>query len=164
MPASKTWKPTEHICQSCGRAFLTGGRGRARAHALFCSRECSGTGQVKKRVIRDLSPTAAAYTAGLLDGEGSIIVWKRKERQSAGLSVRVVIVNTYEPVMDWLESVVGGTKANKPAAYPTNFSQTPKPIWSWVVNGRNAVILLNQLLPYMVIKKERAVYAISTLT
>lgn len=111
-----------------------------------------------KPAVADMSPTEAAYLAGIIDGEGTILVYPRPP--SSRLSVRVVVVNTDEPLMDWLETL-GGNR-NWKTTRPTNYSDHPKPCWSWVVNGMNAVAILKQVLPYMIIKKAKAEYAIST--
>ena len=96
-----------------------------------------------------MSPTEAAYFAGLLDGEGTILVWQRKDRLASRLSIRAVIVNTDYPVMEWLAEHVGG-------------NVNDKPIWSWTVNGPNAVSVLKQALPYLVIKRAKAIAAVES--
>jgi hypothetical protein len=150
--------PLEKTCVWCSAKFLVGGRGRPPRHVQYCSRSCSAQGRTLKPVVADLSVPEAAYLAGIIDGEGSVLVMKRPP--STRLSVRVVVVNTDEALMDWLEKI-GGNR-NWHTTRPTNFSNNPKPIWSWVVNGHNAVAILRQVLPYMIIKKAKAEYAIST--
>jgi hypothetical protein len=113
---------------------------------------------VFKPVVANLSETEAAYLAGIIDGEGTILVYPRPP--SIRLSVRVVVVNTDEALMDWLETL-GGNR-NWKTSRPTNYSANPKPCWSWVVNGMNAVAILKQVLPYMIIKKNKAQRAIDS--
>lgn len=77
------------------------------------------------------------------------------------LGLRVVIVNTHRPVLDWLAETVGGNITTHPVTH-TNYSRQPKPCWTWVVNGQNAVFVLTQLLPYLIIKREKAIAGIAS--
>jgi hypothetical protein len=104
---------------------------------------------------KTLSESEAAYAAGLLDGEGSIILWKPKGSQSRRMRLRILIINTYEPVMDWLVSRIGGAIHRRQHA-STNYSSNPLPIWTWTVHGSNAVAVLKQLMPFMIIKRDKA--------
>src|SRR4051794_20740972 len=57
-------------------------------------------------------PTSEAdlgYIAGLVDGEGSITIIRRKSNNK----VCVSIVNTHRPVLEWLVETVGGCLTGK---------------------------------------------------
>lgn len=153
------YQPAERSCPQCGTAYLVGGRGNRQANAKFCSKRCAAAGRVLAPTVTTLTPTQAAYVAGLLDGEGSIVSFMRPggiHRQ-----IRVVIVNTDRPVIDWLAETVGGNVNTVTRRY-TNFKRDPKPVFTWVVNGHNAIALLGQLLPFLIIKRDKALAAIES--
>ena len=95
----------------------------------------------------DLSETEKAYIAGIIDGEGSILLAK-KER---GFVPVVIVTNTSEILIDFLEKKIGGRIRTKAQGMGS------KPIWRLVVANRPSVYpLLKLLLPYLVVKRERA--------
>lgn len=106
-------------------------------------------GQLNKS--QDLAPTMAAYFAGILDGEGTILI--RGPR-----SVRISIANTYRPLMDLLESILGG-RATTVALVPNR-----KQGWRWQISHRSDCLwLLRQLQPYVLIRKDRLEEAVAAL-
>lgn len=70
----------------------------------------------------------------------------------------MTIVNTDRPSIEWLLETVGSgsvfDKARREAHY--------KPLYTWQIYGHNAVALLKQLVPYMIIKRAKALSAIET--
>jgi hypothetical protein len=160
--ANRLTTPTEKTCGTCGTVFLTGGRGRPARARRWCSRACARAQQIKRPTVSNLTVAQAAYLAGMIDGEGSILVWQRKDRAIGQRSARVVVVNTDRPVMDWLLANVGGNLNNKPDTRPSAFGTPRKPCWTWIVNGQNAVNILTQVLPYLVIKRDKAIAAIAS--
>jgi len=94
----------------------------------------------------------------MIDGEGSIILMKRPP--SVRLSLRVIVVNTDIGLMRWLSQFGGSvnTRSNINSA----FTATPKPIHTWTVNGMNAAALLRQVIPYLIIKRDKAEIAIAS--
>jgi len=144
-------QPT-NTCQNCGKLFVAYGKKRQETQK-FCSSLCAGRG---KQVwsIPILSPTDAAYIAGFLDGEGSIMLINKGKR----VNLRVVLAQSIRgrAVLDWISSVIGaGISVNK---------NTPNPKHAvgltWVCNGRVAELLLKQLLPYLKIKHCQAELAL----
>ena len=103
-----------------------------------------------------------AYISGIFDGEGTVILlqarvkWHRLSRQT-----RVVFYNTCLELLKWIQAKVGAgfiqlfAKAGTPVDgtkyrrannfYGLTLSHTP---------GRN---LLRDMLPYLIVKKKRAV-------
>jgi len=90
-----------------------------------------------------------AYIAGILDGEGSIMFVKPTQRWQAKVGM------TDEPVIRWLASF-GGT---------VQLGSTPpprKPTWTWAVaRRRDLEHLLKATLPYLQVKREKALTAIA---
>jgi hypothetical protein len=111
-----------------------------------------------------LTPGQAGYLAGLLDGEGSIIAMKRND--GTVKSYRMHIANTHQGVLQWCQQTTGlGTvhlqtkpKFSLDPKRP-NAHLTYKTCWSWATYGVKAASVLKQLLPYLQIKRDRAVQA-----
>jgi hypothetical protein len=102
----------------------------------------------------DLPVEVAAYIAGLVDGEGSIILYKR----GTGVQMRLTIANTYQPVLSWMVDVTGvGAVITRSS---TNINHKAG-AW-WQANSEAAETVLRQIRPYLIIKAEQADLAIST--
>jgi len=99
-----------------------------------------------------------AYTAGIVDGEGSIHIMRSKDvsyKTSLKYELRVSIGNTNEWLCQWLKMQFGGCVS----------SHTPlKPHWkrsyNWLMRANKARDFLELILPYLVIKKTHAELAI----
>lgn len=90
-----------------------------------------------------------AYMAGIVDGEGCITI--HSTRGYFGLEIYVV--NTYKPLLDWVESLFGG------ATYLHKVKTSPR--WDWQIRGKDAQDLLITLLPYLIVKRNQAELAIA---
>lgn len=106
-----------------------------------------------------MSRTDAAYLAALLDGEGSIIALKRPD--GTVKSYRVHIANTYFPVLEWCKKVTGLGRVD--AVNPQKRAAHHLSCGAWKVHGVKAASVLRQLLPYMQIKKAKALVAIEAM-
>ncbi len=97
--------------------------------------------------IKDLS-----YTAGIIDGEGSICLIKRSTRyQKIFLSVSVG--NTNEWLIQWLKMQYGGDIS-------TSKNKTGSTMWHWDITRYKASNFLKLILPYLRIKRPQAELAI----
>lgn len=99
-------------------------------------------------------PTEAeiGYIAGMIDGEGSILVYQRW--------VTVTVANTDRPLMDWL-AARGGRIAVRHK--PGNGNHR-RQVYSWDVSKKLDVLnLLQQVLPYLIVKRDKAEQAIAFL-
>ena len=88
-----------------------------------------------------------AYIAGLLDGEGCIQI--NGDKYSMNINIR----NTVKAPLEFVEGILGGSI----------HSYLPKRgyiCYTWRLCGAKAAIVLGFLLPYLIIKKERAILAI----
>lgn len=110
-----------------------------------------------------LTVAELAYTAGMLDGEGSIMLIKTGKdanRPNSGYYVHltVKIVNTNREVIDWInqrwESSEKAIYTRKPRG---NFRQ----MYGWQINGKNAYNFILDVYPYLIIKKKQADIAIA---
>lgn len=140
-------------CPTCRRTFEIGSRNR-RARTIFCSKRCRALYQEK--LARRLSPTEAAYLAAMVDGEGSVVLLKRPD--GSVKSYRLVVGNTYVPMLQWCQRVTGIGSVNR----RTLASKSPnhKACWSWEAYGVKAGSVLRQIIPFMQEKRERAVAAL----
>ena len=118
----------------------------------------------------EVKGTDLAYTAGLLDGEGTISIQvfnytryaprKKKKGQGVygrktptGFELRISIDNTYLPLGIWLKERFGGIvyihKGNR------------LPLFRWILKSEKARIFLLSVFPYLTIKKTQAEVAIA---
>lgn len=93
------------------------------------------------------------YLAGIVDGEGSIVIYKGSAAGS--FTSEVVIPNTSLNLMKWLTDNFGGRYS---VLYPKNsHGYNRKPLYRWRVSGKkNRENLILGILPYMVIKRKQA--------
>ena len=94
------------------------------------------------------------YIAGMLDGEGSILIIKRKnERQHRNPEIYIQIVNTNQDVIFWIEQKLGGTSQ----VTRQNSQKGYLPLYSWHLSGFIPCYCLLQVLsPFLIIKKPKA--------
>ena len=100
-----------------------------------------------------------AYTAGLVDADGSIIIsrvnWKGENgHKRPDHRVAVQVTNTHRPVLEQLVEEYGGSIANKPMTKGSFF--TRRKHYNWSVAGVRAVSMLERLRPYLIIKADQA--------
>lgn len=91
------------------------------------------------------------YMAGLLDGEGNIMIYKVREYHQ--LSVRVT--NTDMSMLRRLQSTFGGA-----IGQPDGSPHRNHPCCSWCLQGPAAAKFLGTLLPYLITKQRQARLAV----
>jgi len=104
--------------------------------------------------------TDKAWTAGIIDGEGSIFVMaqKRKDRERDTNYILRVSVQSTDPYMTtelkrlWPDGAEFAVRRDK----RENCSDTMK----WQLNGRRAAFFLKEVLPYMKVKTTQADLAV----
>jgi hypothetical protein len=151
-----TRRRTIKICVVCGTQFETGGRAGSRDK--FCSRKCQAVLRTHSAVANKMSDTDSAYFAGLMDGEGSIIIAKNKGGRNTW---RATISNTDFDLLNWCKKVTGcGSIVRHENSNPLHATSGAWQCYSW-----NARSILKQLLPYLKIKEkiDRAVRMIAEL-
>lgn len=114
----------------------------------------------KKSRLKLLTEGMKGYVAGLIDGEGCIVISKCN-RYRLGLNCWISIANTSLELMNWLVENVGGKAYSKnPRQEPLLFNGRVcerLPCYNWNVNATIEVNeLLSQIIPFLVIKKEKA--------
>ena len=98
-----------------------------------------------------------AYIAGLIDGEGSIRLVKQRDRRPA---VYLQISNTDEQLMAWLTKIGGFVYWEK----ATTKNRRVKRCAAWrVAQAIDCYRLLVAILPFLIIKRAKAVKAVDVL-
>lgn len=112
--------------------------------------------------------TGLAYLGGLIDGEGSIVIYKSKPQKASrrnghvfyGKSPRytmeLVIAMTDRRAIDWVKERFGGT------VYAQTYRRSPKhrAVFVWRIGASKASGLLKSVLPFLKIKYAQAEQAI----
>ena len=129
-----------YYCKSCKRELGAEKRERSVRRALDLS-------------PFDIRPEELGYVAGLLDGEGSI---QMNARQGGGYpSVLVSIYNTDFRVMEWLLQKLGGK-----IYVHRHGTRKAKTSYRWSLPKWPGLRFLNNVYPWLVIKRERAYCAL----
>lgn len=115
-------------------------------------------------MMTQLDSTTLAYIAGLLDGEGSIVIGMTKVTSPRPRPLvwpshwlQVGIVNTNKDLIDWLHRTIGGHISDNSHA-PSRKRQ--RPCWAWRIISNQAQEFLEAILPYMRVKRRQAELAI----
>ena len=96
-----------------------------------------------------------AYAAGVVDGEGNIGIGKREDTKGGTFRLYVAVTNTNEWICQWLRMQFGGRVRTMKSA-KSNW----KIPYRWVIESRAAMLFLEQLLPYLNLKRPQAELAI----
>jgi hypothetical protein len=94
-----------------------------------------------------------AYIAGIIDGEGSIMLQKFHNNEYP--SPCVSIASTTLELLNWIKSVVGKGVIKRKKNY--NVTEH-KDCYSYVLKYNDAIVFLQEIYPYLIInsKKKRA--------
>lgn len=149
--------PIVKKCLYCGKDFECGGRGRPSLKQQYDSRQCKALSRIVQPNIKQLTRDHANYIAGLFDGEGSIILYDRG--YGGRPQLRCTISNTFEPVQKWLVKITGTGSIVRHVHPP---EKGWKVALTWQIYGQNAVAFLNQVLPFLIIKRDKAIAGIET--
>lgn len=105
----------------------------------------------KYREIKSLSDTDAAYIAGLIDGEGTITLSRKHQKENRQLCVS--IASTEIDLLDFVLTTSGVGKITNKRTSKSLHSHS----YAYAVYNRQALALLDFILPYLKsYKKERA--------
>ena len=86
------------------------------------------------------------YAAGFIDGEGCINVSSNK----TNIFIRVLVVNTNRHVLELLQERWGGDiRQNK------QHNKTWKVSYTWRVQHKSCLNLLNDIYPFLIVKKQQ---------
>ena len=95
-----------------------------------------------------------AYLAGIIDGEGSIMITRSNENYG----LKIAVANTKKELLDWLKNEFGG------AVFPMKDSRVEERGWkqsyAWNLHGKRAYKLLGKLHDNLIIKREQQKIAV----
>lgn len=102
------------------------------------------------------TPTEWAYLAGIIDGEGSIVI------QSGQPHVSFTQVNPR--IVNWAEQIFGGRK-NFNIRYKPEQIRKHQPCYRWGVHSKPGCrVILSGILPFLVLKRKKAKEALRACT
>lgn len=104
-------------------------------------------------MINDLKDTDKSYIAGIIDGEGSIMLLRNNSNEHP--SPCVSVASSTKELLQYLINIIGkGMIKNKKNYMPEKHQNT----YTYIIRGNDALDLLNSISPYLVIhtKKLRA--------
>jgi hypothetical protein len=110
-----------------------------------------------------MSETEYAWVAGIIDGEGCIIIKKTKPslnviNKSICHSVQVRVHMTHKPTLDKIEEIF---PRKRKYVYKCKYKQNRhRQSWSLVYSGKDAYELLDKISPYIVTKAEEVKLAL----
>ena len=157
MPNRRT-EPITTICPVCDKPFLVCPPGKfsrtyPRNNQVFCSHPCALRARYRSGShCKELSPTVAAYIAGFLDADGSIILYKRRKKAA----LRVSFANCNSSVLEWIAEQTGVGNIVSKKLYSSNHA----PAWQLFINSEAAQTFLIQVVSYLHIKQPQAQLAI----
>ena len=101
-----------------------------------------------------MQETDRAYVAGFIDGEGCIYACKIKTRNSYTINGKIIIGCTNKESIEKIHQMV----ENNGSRNITQHKQKPnwKPMFRLELPQQKGARLLQQLLPYLIIKKKQA--------
>lgn len=146
--------PFERACIVCGSAFVTPRSGGYRKQRM-CSVACQRASRYRNGArAKKLSTTDAAWLAGFIDGEGCIMLHKRK----SAVALRVTASNTHRQTLDWIVKCCG---VGAVVWMEYRKSEKNKPSGWWLCNGEAAESVIRQITPYMITKIRHAQLAVN---
>jgi hypothetical protein len=107
--------------------------------------------------------TALAYTAGIIDGEGCISIYLHrtitaKRQRNPFYQLHVSVSSTDEWLCQWLKMQYGGS-VRLETRYLRESQRSP--CWKWALMSSQAGAFLEQILPYLQLKRPQAEIAIA---
>lgn len=104
------------------------------------------------------SPTDLAYAAGVIDSDGCVTVSRNKAFNGGSYRIAVHVTMVPSEVPLWFQLTFGGSykvtkrKEKNGKSYP--------PVHCWILYCRNAADFLEQVIPYLKLKRYRAEIAV----
>lgn len=112
--------------------------------------------------LKDIAEADAIYFAGFFDGEGSVGIYERAlQHCGPGAANPQVFVgirasNTHRSVIEHLKRTCGGCIGKPTKCRVTKKGTLRKPVWQWAALSREAIHILKQVYPFLIVKREQA--------
>jgi hypothetical protein len=112
----------------------------------------------KDYIPTEYKPTDLAYMAGIVDGEGCFFMCKLPKKAGDGYVTEhyrglLKIDNTDIRLLDWIDTAFSGTSSAR--CRSTSTRKFEREVFTWTATGDRLLDLCEQILPYLVIKKEQ---------
>lgn len=110
-------------------------------------------------MVEQLSDIDKAYIAGLVDGEGSIMITKQMPTSRVSGNVtpqymfRVSVSNTHKGVLDWLHSKCGGELTDNGYIGGKGGHRL---VYEWRIKGQSAIDFIQDIRDFLRIKPAQA--------
>lgn len=92
-----------------------------------------------------------AYLAGVLDSKGHFYLCQHKNgRGEIRPQVRIVVVSTHKPIINWLQVNFGGSISTQKPKKNEN-----KQIYRWTLSGKKAIELVLLVKSHIIAKQEQ---------
>jgi len=102
--------------------------------------------------MKKINQKIILYTAGFVDGEGSIQINPAKSGKKSYWGLTIQTTNSDKDVLEYLRNEWGGI--GTVTGYKPNKSKNRS--YNWRIYSKEAELFLNKLFPYLIIKKEEA--------
>jgi hypothetical protein len=106
--------------------------------------------------VRRLSPTEAAYIAGIIDGEGHITAWLNQYRGRMNSRCILGISNANPNLVEYLLKTIGVGRVSIDKSFRPNMINHKKVVRYYAGTMEEILGLLEQVIDYLVIKKRQA--------
>lgn len=90
-----------------------------------------------------------AYIAGIVDGEGTIGLWRHHKNETH--TPNVTVANNSLTLLQWIRSKVGGVIVSKKKRQAHHGDS-----YAWSIRQDRAISFLNEIKGYLIIKKQQA--------
>ncbi len=90
-----------------------------------------------------------AYIAGIVDGEGSIGLWRHHKNETH--TPNVIIANNSLPLLKWIQSRAGGCIVSKKKRQEHHGDS-----YAWSIRQDRAISFLNDIKSYLIVKRQQA--------
>ena len=93
--------------------------------------------------IKRLSIAERSYTAGIIDGEGSITLTIKQKGGTRHLAI--FVSNTDKTLLEYLQKIIGAGKIITKRIYKPQH----RPAYTYAIYNRQALGILEQVIPYL---------------
>lgn len=90
-----------------------------------------------------------AYIAGIVDGEGTIGLWRHHKNEMH--TPNVTVANNDLKLLQWIQSKVGGCISRKKKRQAHH-----KDSYAWSIRQDRAINFLNEIKSYLIVKRQQA--------
>lgn len=113
--------------------------------------------------MNKLTDLQKGYIAGIIDGEGCILVRQRKRPYGFTYDPSLIITNTHLGLLEYLVNITNIGKIYKQYYSKAHQESNSKQGYRWEISSNNMRLLLPVVHPYLVVKQEQCTLVIRLL-